>query len=200
MSSEKLILIGGPPGSGKSTVAETLSKAKDMEHLSMGSYLRLIGRQAIRSVYYEELAMQQQALTQSARLPRELVLKILEEYLLEKKKKPTVLVDGYPRIEDQVGPFFDLLERVGVEPVVHVHLSVPEGIAIERIVGRGTREGESNTDAQFARRRVESHTQAYPPTLRAIERYIPVHEVDASADLEIVARDAIEIIDRHVAL
>ncbi len=197
MSSERLLLIGGPPGSGKSSVAEALAQAKGMEHLSMGNYLRLIGRQAVRSAYYDDLQAQRDLLTKSARLPRGLVLKILEEYLLEKTQKSHVLIDGYPRAEDQVDPFFELVEQIGIEPQAHISLTVTDEVAVSRMISRGERRGENDIDHSFAEQRLRQHTEVYPAALSAIERHVPVHEVVADAELEAVTSDAGRIIEHY---
>lgn len=184
MSAERLFLIGGPPGSGKTSVAERIAQAKSMDHLSMGNHLRLIGRQAIRSRYYHELLLERQQLAASGRMPTRLVLAITEEYLLDQQRRPTVLVDGYPRYREQVQPFFDLVGRLGIEPAGLIHLSVPEDVAVQRMLSRGRRDGEHEADRQFAVERVREHNATYSSAVGEIARYVPVHQVEASPALE----------------
>jgi adenylate kinase family enzyme len=195
MSSERLILIGGPPGSGKSSVAESVALKRNIEHLSMGNYLRAIGRQAVHSAHYEELDAQQEALSRASPLPRELVLKIIEEYLSEKATKKTVIIDGYPRVVEQVDPFFALVERTGVEPQVHINLLVAPEVAAERMTARGARLGEVAVDFVFAHKRLRQHEEAYPITLNAIEQHVPICHVDANAEQQVVEGEVHAIID-----
>lgn len=184
MSAERLFLIGGVPGSGKSTVAEALARADGLEHLSMGNHLRKLGQQAVRSRHYVELQHERQALANSGQLPTRLVVGIAEEYLSDGIRRPEVLIDGYPRYREQVTPFFEMVHRNGIQPIALVHLHASEDVAMQRIFERGSRVGECGVDEEFALRRIREHERSYPDALRALEQHIRVYPIEASGALE----------------
>ncbi len=126
----KLIILG-PPGSGKGTIAEKLEKEFKLKHISAGELLReevqkgtTIGKDIKNIIEKGNL------------VPDELVTQIIK---LEIGKTRGFILDGFPRTMEQAKGVEDL----GIEVVIY--LDIAEKAVVERLSGRRVCEkGEHN--------------------------------------------------------
>jgi adenylate kinase len=128
---KRRIVLLGPPGSGKGTVAHMLEKEFNLEHVSTGQWFRKemaagteLGKQVTDNVERGEL------------VPDELVLGLIEHWLTPELIEHGFMFDGFPRTEPQA----EALDRFCAEkraPLdVVLYMSCPEDLIIERITGR----------------------------------------------------------------
>ncbi len=125
------LMIMGPPGAGKGTQAELLSKTFDLCHLSTGNILREAVQQGT------PLGLKVKSYLDSGDLvPDEIVGEIIEEKLKEERVKERFLLDGFPRTERQVEILDEILNRIKerLDAAFLVHLD--EGEIIQRLSGR----------------------------------------------------------------
>ena len=117
----KIILLG-PPGSGKGTMAEKLEKDFQLKHISAGELLRAevkkdtpIGRDIKNIIDKGNL------------VPDQFVVEIIK---LEVKDKDNYILDGFPRSVKQA----EAIEDMNINMVIL--LNVPEDVIVERLSGR----------------------------------------------------------------
>ena len=117
----KLILLG-PPGSGKGTVAEKLEKEFHLISISAGELLReevnkktSIGKEIKKYIDGGDL------------VPDEFVTQLIR---LEIERKDNYILDGFPRSIEQA----KAVEDLHISTVIY--LNVPEKVAVERLSGR----------------------------------------------------------------
>ncbi|MDO8579851.1 MAG: adenylate kinase [Candidatus Omnitrophota bacterium] len=127
----RLVLLG-PPGAGKGTLAGSLKDSLTIEHISMGDILReemknntALGKQAKMYIDRGEL------------LPDEVVTKIIEQKL----KKPIsgqcgFLLDGFPRTVQQAKDLDAILRKIKnpLDYVLYLKATLP--VIIQRLTGR----------------------------------------------------------------
>jgi adenylate kinase len=118
----KLLMIG-PPGAGKGTIAEMLQKGFGIIHLSSGDILR----EAVKGSH----PLGEEAKTYMERgtlVPDEIIIKLMKEKLTE----DDFILDGFPRNIAQVKK----LEEENVEIDRVLNLMVDEETIISRLSGR----------------------------------------------------------------
>ncbi|MBI2142751.1 adenylate kinase [Candidatus Woesearchaeota archaeon] len=122
------IVLLGPPGVGKGTVAAILSRKHKLPHISTGNMLR----EAIAKG--TALGKQAKGFVDAGKLvPDELVTKMVKERVSQPDCKGGFILDGYPRTSAQAKALQDF---AAVDAVLD--FKAPFKVIIERISGRRT--------------------------------------------------------------
>ena len=125
------LLLMGPPGAGKGTQAEVLSKKLGIPHISTGDIFRKalkegtpLGRKAKEYMDAGQL------------VPDQVTVGIVEERLKEKDCQKGWLLDGFPRTVPQAEALKEILLREGIFLNAVLNIEVPAEKLVKRIAGR----------------------------------------------------------------
>lgn len=126
-----VVIILGPPGVGKGTQATRLADEFDVQHVSTGDLLRAarrdgtsLGRKA------------QEYMDRGELVPDDLILDLMREHLVALGGDVDVLLDGFPRTEEQATGLDHLLVDLGRSVDLVVVFEAPDGVLIKRLSGR----------------------------------------------------------------
>ena len=127
---KKKIVFLGPPGSGKGTQAQLLSKNFSIPHISTGDIFRKI----IKTGKPKKLADSIKKYVQSGLLvPDDIVFKALFSVI---KNKKYYILDGFPRNINQAKLLDEALKKDGIDKVIYFKVSDKE--IIKRLTSRRT--------------------------------------------------------------
>lgn len=130
LPSSQIIILLGPPGSGKGTQAVRLSKELKIPHISTGDLFR-----ENLSTQTELGKRAKQYIEQGKLVPDELVLEMLFDRVLRKDCSNGYLLDGFPRTIPQAEAFE---KHIKTQQVTVLNLNVNDNIIIQRLAGRLT--------------------------------------------------------------
>lgn len=189
----RLILLGAP-GAGKGTIGSRLAEHYGIAHVSSGDILRehvaagtAIGLRVADHVAAGEL------------VPDELVLEVVGRAVLEAVATGGYLLDGFPRTLAQAERAFVLADRAGIPADAVVNLSVPDSVAIERLVERSITSGRpDDSSTEVIRHRLAVFHDQTVPLLDFYRGRGLLVTVDATADPEVVTCDAMAAIARQL--
>jgi adenylate kinase len=123
----RLILLG-PPGSGKGTQAQRLSRNLQLEHIATGDLLRA----AIREM--SELGRRAKSYVESGQLvPDELVNDLIAERFRRPDRPSRFVMDGYPRTVAQAQAFDEMLRETGLDLSAVILLKVDDEEIVRRL-------------------------------------------------------------------
>jgi adenylate kinase len=126
----RLVLLG-PPGAGKGTQAQVLSKDLRIPHISTGDMLREALRQS------SPLGLQAKEYMEKGKLvPDSLVIALVKERLSKPDARNGFILDGFPRTPEQAESLDRTLEGLGIplDLVLYFETSLP--VIIRRLSGR----------------------------------------------------------------
>lgn len=124
---KKIILLIGPPGSGKGTQGKLLAEKLMLPHISTGDIFRKI---AINNT--DESRILHEYMDSGKLVPSELVNRIVKQVLLSDDYKNGCVLDGYPRNLEQA----EYLGKNVEAEISCVFFNVADEVAIKRIAGR----------------------------------------------------------------
>jgi adenylate kinase len=134
------IILLGPPGVGKGTVAELLTERHGIRQISTGDMLRS------EVTRHSELGAAAEGYMKSGELvPDSLILKIMERRFLEEDCRRGFILDGFPRTIPQAESLKGMMERLSMKIDAVVNLEAPEDLILRRLTSRRTC---SNPDCQ----------------------------------------------------
>ena len=135
MKSLEVLIFLGPPGSGKGTQAEILTKKLNFAHLSIGDLLREnivnntdLGKLASKYVKSGEL------------VPDDLIIDLMDSYITELKDENNVsgiILDGFPRTINQATALENKIKQLNVSIKAVLNLDIADQEILIRLAGRG---------------------------------------------------------------
>lgn len=122
-----IIVLIGPPGSGKGTQAQILSKRFALPHLSTGEIFRKIVDSGDKDAKLLSSYMSDGKL-----VPSDFVSEMLKRVLFLPENLKGCILDGYPRTLDQAV----FLSKLFPQRVIALHFDIQDDSLIKRITGR----------------------------------------------------------------
>ena len=127
------LLIVGPQASGKGTQAEKLIENFGLTHVESGGLLRKISKDG--TPFGNQVA----GLINSGQLvPDEMMIKVIDDYLVGIEKLEGILFDGFPRVASQAEYFDHYLAQKGQKLDLVVYLTLPREEVFKRLANRRT--------------------------------------------------------------
>lgn len=127
------IILLGPPGSGKGTQAEMLSKTYGIPHISTGDILR---EEVMKGTSLGEKV--KVYMNKGELVPDELVIEILKKRLQEPDCKKGFILDGFPRNLRQAKALDIILSDVNLKIDAVVYIDVTDEEIMRRLSLRRT--------------------------------------------------------------
>lgn len=125
------LIMFGPPGAGKGTQADFLSKQYGYAKLSTGDMLRAA------VVSGSELGMQAKSIMAAGQLvPDAVMIRLIKERIQEADCQKGFILDGFPRTQAQAKALDEMLEAEKKSLDHVIELKVDDQKLVERIVGR----------------------------------------------------------------
>lgn len=147
------VIIMGPPGAGKGTQAEKISKDFALLHISTGEIFRNAVKEGTEMGKKAKEYMDKGLL-----VPDEIVVGIVKERLSRPDCKDGVLLDGFPRTVEQAEALDAVMQDLNQKIDAVVNVDVNEDELLNRLTGRRVCR---NCGASF-------HIKFNPPRVRNI--------------------------------
>jgi adenylate kinase len=125
------IIFVGPPGAGKGTQAQIVSKTFKIPHISTGDMLRAEMDSG------SKLGNQVKDIVTSGKLvDDDLMNQIVKERLSKSDAISGFILDGFPRTLNQAESLDEILKSMGKQIDRVIYVDVPENIIVERLSAR----------------------------------------------------------------
>lgn len=129
----KYIVLLGPPGAGKGTQAQVISKEMNLAHISSGDLFR---ENLKNQTELGKLA--QGYMSRGELVPDDVTIAMVKDRLTLPDCQAGALLDGFPRTPAQAEALGNMLAGLGGEVAAVPYISVPAESLIERLGGRWT--------------------------------------------------------------
>ena len=126
-----MIVFLGPPGAGKGTQAEAISKGKNIPHISSGNLLR----EAVEAGA-ETGIKARHSIEKGLLVPDQIVVDIIKERILKNDCKAGFVLDGFPRTLSQAKVLDEMLRNLGNTLDIVFYFSVSKESVVQRLSGR----------------------------------------------------------------
>lgn len=125
------IILMGPPGAGKGTQAEVLTKKLNIPHISTGDMFRKAVKEGT------SLGIEAKRYMDTGKLvPDTVTIGIVKERLAEEDCGNGFLLDGFPRTVPQADALEQTLQELGVKIDYVINIDVSRDALLQRLTGR----------------------------------------------------------------
>jgi adenylate kinase len=215
----KFIVLLGPPGAGKGTQAQILSKALNLAHISSGDIFR---ENLKKQTELGKLA--QTYMDRGALVPDDVTIAMIQDRLGRPDCNNGALLDGFPRTPTQAKALDEMLSKTNQKIDCVPYINVPAEVLIERLSGRWTcptcgyvyhvkfnpslKPGICDKDqselyqrvddkAETVKKRIDVYWEQTSPLIEYYQQNNLLVEVDGTQSIENVASQLLESIKRR---
>ena len=188
------ILLFGPPGSGKGTQSEKVSKKYNLTHISTGDLFR------DHLCKGTDLGKEAQSYIDNGNLvPDEIVIKMVDKKLSSENNTRGFIFDGFPRTVNQARALDELMEKKDQKIDIMIALQVSEDELRKRIVLRGKTSGRSDDqDVEKINNRIKVYHEETLPVANYYEAKGKYKGVEGMGSIDDIFQNICEVIDQHV--
>ena len=180
----EILIITGPPYSGKGTQCEILKDELKFEHISTGDRCRLekqneteIGK--IMSRYEEKGDL----------VPDTIMKDLFSNILDENITANGIILDGYPRTEPQVNDLLELVKSKNLKIGKVINIDVPKEELLKRAKKRAeTSNRKDDKDASIHLKRIEVFESSTRPAIEYMKSKIKVLTFDGMGTIEEITK------------
>jgi adenylate kinase len=128
-----IVIIAGPPGSGKGTQADMLAENLGLVHISTGDILR---REIEAGTELGRIAKAK--IDDGNFVPDDIACQMIVNVFEEFNDAKGFVFDGFPRTYSQCPAFEEILKPLNTLPDIFIELKVPENELTKRLLNRNS--------------------------------------------------------------
>jgi adenylate kinase len=178
----EIIVLLGPPGSGKGTLAKALIRDYDFQHISTGDLIRNSEDKDLQKI-----------IANGKMIPDDKMLEILKEKVKELDLEKNIAFDGFPRNIEQSKMLDKMLGKLGLGLNYAIFLDLPREEAIDRLKKRAKEEGRKD-DASFEtiNKRFDEYLEKTLPLVELYTKNRKVKKIGSSEGKEAVLSNVVD--------
>jgi len=189
MNMKKIIIMIGPPGSGKGTQAKKIAQKYNYAHLSSGDLLRVLAqKENLNDAEKEALIQMQAGRLVADDLIYQLVFSEIKKNIVQDKG---VVLDGAIRNLEQARAFQNFFaEQNLTDKVLVLEINLNEKDSLARLTKRQILEARQDDEAEIIGRRiVQQGNAALAPIAKFYEDLGVLKKIDGNQTIEDVEKD-----------
>mmetsp|Transcript_20508 Transcript_20508/g.62509 ORF Transcript_20508/g.62509 Transcript_20508/m.62509 type:complete len:683 (-) Transcript_20508:413-2461(-) len=175
----EIVFVLGGPGCGKGTQCAKISKEFGYCHLSAGDLLR-----AERASGSPLADMINNYIAEGQIVPAKITIGLLRD-AMRKSGLRKFLVDGFPRNEDNLNSWFDIMDRTSYVKYT-LFFDVPDSVMEERIIGRSKTSGRIDDNVEAIRKRLRTYHDSTMPVVQKLRLLGTVRDISGVPPPDVV--------------
>ena len=187
------LLVLGPQGAGKGTQAKRIAAEYSLPHISTGDMFR----EAIAA--QTALGKQVEPLLSAGRLvPDDVTIALIRERLSGVDAADGFVLDGFPRNLAQAEALDEMLEEIGRKLDAILFFDLPDDVATERLLKRGSEENRLDDTPEVIAERLRTYHEQTEPIVehyRVTGRLVPLHADRSIDEVWSEIQDALERVE-----
>ena len=178
----EILILLGPPGSGKGTLSKKLVSDYGFQHISTGDLIRNSDDEELKKTIAGGNMISDSDI-------RRMVVRALNKLDLEKG----IIFDGYPRNIKQSKALNRMLGKRGIGLSHAVFLDLPEDIAKERLIKRAEEEGrEDDAKIESIQKRFDEYNEKTIPLVDSFRKSRQLVSIDAKKGRDSVLNQVVK--------
>lgn len=186
---KNILILIGPPGSGKGTQGKLLAPILNYNYLSMGSTLRGYAK-GTTSTAKEVKTM----IDAGHIIPDHVIRKIFNDTLKALPPSEGLILDGFPRDIGQVNILDEAFAKYGTQKVKVLFIDVPKAHVMARLTKREGIESRADDDPKVIETRFEEYDRKTHPLIEYFEKQHRLVHINGDQTIEKVHADILRTI------
>lgn len=181
---KRIVLIYGRPGSGKSSLIESLRKEKDIYAIEVGRALYQVAFGGHKTDWSELVATN---IMSGIPCPPSVTCQILSSAYNNISKVSTIIIDGFPRQEEDIPHFREFLNKNHLKGndvrIIEIHVSKAEAAS------RAAMRQRLDDSADVLSKRMAQYENYVSPLIARISQIYSHTRIDASRSFDLVCSE-----------
>jgi len=184
----KIIIVTGPPYSGKGTQCEVLSRVMGYDHISTGEKCRQ------EKLNRTEIGLIMSKFEEKGDLVPDMIMKDLFGQIIDENKgKKGIILDGYPRTKAQVDDLIELVTSKHKQISLVINIDVPKAELLARAAKRAEASiREDDKDPLIHLKRVQVFETSTLPAIEYMSELLQVAVIDGTGTIDEITRRILE--------